>query len=102
MVELLAHVIDEPLRVQRFAELGVVLDPPPLVVLGQVVVWVTPPLGPHHLDLLAPQLLPQRLENPHSYTLRKIRWRRLLSARYSSSTGSGAMIPSTGTLSPSA
>jgi hypothetical protein len=39
---------------------------------------------------------------PHSYTVRKIRWRRLLSARYISSSSSAGMIPSTGTCSPGA
>jgi hypothetical protein len=63
-VHLLTQFLDEPLRVQGLAELGVVLRPVGLEGLGQIVVGVAPLLGADHPDLLAPQLLPQGLEHP--------------------------------------
>jgi len=59
---LLAQRLDEHGRVQRFAELLVVLGPAGLEVGREVLVGVAPRIGADHPDLLAPQLLAQRLE----------------------------------------
>ena len=65
-VELGAHLLaqlgDERRRVQRLAQAGVVLGAARLEVGGQVLVGVAPPVGADDPDLLAAQLLAQRLE----------------------------------------
>ena len=99
---LLAQLADERGGIQGLAQRLVVLGPVGFKVLLQVVVGIAPPAGAGHPDLLAPQLLPQCLEHPHSYTDRRIRGRPRLSVLYSSSRRSGGTTPSRGTCSPRA
>ncbi|WP_425460182.1 CATRA conflict system CASPASE/TPR repeat-associated protein [Herbidospora galbida] len=63
-VELVAQLVDEHARIEGLAEFGVVLEAAYLVVGGEVVVGVAPPVRPDHPDLLAAQLVAQALEHP--------------------------------------
>ena len=63
-LQFLPHLIGEPPGVQRLAEFRVVLGAVRLEVGRQVEVGVAPLLRASNPDLLAPQLLPQRLEHP--------------------------------------
>ncbi|MDT0543025.1 hypothetical protein RND15_09860 [Streptomyces sp. DSM 41529] len=59
---LLAQLVDEHRGVQGLAQLPVVLRPPGLEVLGQVLIGVAPLVGADHPDLLALELIAQGLE----------------------------------------
>jgi hypothetical protein len=63
---LLIQLTDERRGVQGFAERLVVLDSPVLEVGRQVIGRVAPPIRADDPDLLAPQLVPQRLEGAPS------------------------------------
>ena len=62
---LLAEFCDERARVERLAQAGVVLGAAGLEVGGQVLIGVTPSVGAGDPDLLAAQVLAQRLEGDH-------------------------------------
>ena len=62
------HPGDERRRVQRLAQLRVVLGAAGVEVAGQVLVRVAEPVGADHPDLLASQLLAQRLEGARPRT----------------------------------